>query len=245
MDAAERLAESALHRMSQPLTAMRCLLEFGLSQDEPEVLRDFARRSMDECVRLAAMVHSFRELLVMGVRSHETEEISLKELLELTVASQVPMSARMHVAFAKPKRRSKGEVYVRASRSALMTAMWHLNDALREDVNKAECGCDISEEKVCLYWRLPEDKGQAAWSAELESIDPFAQAEYDHVLGGIPRLSIVRTIAQAMGGDLKCSTQSLELYLERCYPVVATKLSVASHKESTALNAIDPIASNF
>ncbi len=208
MVAAERLAESALHRLSQPLTAMRCLLEYALEQDEPEVMRDFSERSMQECARLAAMVHAFRELLLMGVRSHETEVLTLAAVQRVAAKAGVPVRNSS----------ARNDVLLRLNSSSLATALWHLRESLNSNATASSdvaCECEVREQTVALRWKVPGGKKATAWAVEQETINPFAVVDYDFVGSGIPRLTIVKTIADAMGGEFVCSDDKLELILER------------------------------
>jgi hypothetical protein len=216
MYAAEKLAESALHRMSQPLTAMRCLLEFALEQDEPEVLRDFSERSMQECVRMAGMVHAFRDLLLMGIRSHDVESVELEELLELT---EIPPGKK---AVQREPASAGDVVRVKINRTALMRAVWHLKDLFTIGGGSADKNAEnierdfvVDAESVTLRWRQRDASTAAAWAGEMDTINPFAVTEYDFVANGIPRLTMIKTIAEAMGGDLTCDETLLELRLER------------------------------
>jgi hypothetical protein len=251
MHAVERLSESALHRMSQPLTAMRCLLEYGLEQDEPHVLRDFAQRSMKECVRLSAMVHVFRALVQMGMRSQKTEEIALLDLLPMLPMMPV-LPETQWTGPAGESGAVAGEVTILANRSGLESAMWHLSGALNvggvsAGGSQREGSIEITGDKVCLRWKMTGNSSNGssngsdgiagadtAWANEQETVDPFAVVDYDFVRKGIPRLTIVRTIAEAMGGNLLCTSTSLELQLQRGSGVKEPAYSAASNTANGA-----------
>ncbi len=203
MNAGRSFLATVLHRLSQPLTALRGSLELALlTEPSAEEYRVTLEESLELADRLVRLICSLRELAESGNPENVREPVSLGKMVQEVAQVVQPLAESRSLTMALE---SAGDLYVRANSARLQEAVLKLiGIAFQRSPERGTVRVSLrtSYGDACLDIA---DQGRALSPEEL---DRFFEPFYSSASPTAPEASdlepaIAKGIVEAMSGTIQ------------------------------------------